>query len=161
MTHSHAPAWECIPPFLRVRCLIFKGVLVLSIAGLAPLARHSFATAQKSTQKRPPHQLRPVKSTGYPLSPHHRHAAKKLAHVKKHACSNSFHGKPMTMAQPQWLAEVEVKSKTEKQKPRKTKKRLKKSSSSPFYLRFYSVGLETPVNLKMSLLKGLFIGRRT
>ncbi len=99
------------------------------IAGLAPLARHFFSAAKKSTQKRPPHQLRPVKSTGYPLSPHHCHAAKKLAHVKKHACSNSFHGKPMTMAQPQWLAEVEVKSKTEKQKTVQNKEAIK---NNPF-----------------------------
>jgi hypothetical protein len=43
------------------------------------------------------------------LSQHHRHAAKKLAKKR----SDSFHGKPMTMAQPQWLAEVE---KSQKQK---------------------------------------------
>jgi len=41
------------------------------------------------------------------LSQHHYHAAKKLAHVKKHVRSDSFHGKPMTMVLTQWLAEVE------------------------------------------------------
>jgi len=36
-------------------------VLLLGIAVLAPRARHFFSTAKKSTQKRPPHQLRPCK----------------------------------------------------------------------------------------------------
>jgi len=35
--------------FSGFRCLTFKAEFVFGFAGLAPLARHSFATAQKST----------------------------------------------------------------------------------------------------------------
>jgi hypothetical protein len=50
-------------------CLICQAFLFMSftvdvwlgIAVFAPRARYSFATAQKSTQKRPPRQLRPKK----------------------------------------------------------------------------------------------------
>jgi len=40
------------------------------------------------------------------LKQHIYHAAKKLAHVEKHVRSDSFRGKPMAAALPQWLAEV-------------------------------------------------------
>jgi len=39
--------------------LSFTGYFSFGIAVFAPRARYSFATAQKSTQKRPPRQLRP------------------------------------------------------------------------------------------------------
>jgi len=41
--------------------LMFMTFVYFGIAGLAPLASYSFATAQKSNQKRPPRQLRPCK----------------------------------------------------------------------------------------------------
>ena len=44
-------------------CLVFTAYFYLGIAGLAPLASHSFATAQKSDQKRPPLFVCPEKNT--------------------------------------------------------------------------------------------------
>ena len=41
--------------------LAYTVYFYLGIAGLAPQASNSFATAQKSNQKRPPRQLRPCK----------------------------------------------------------------------------------------------------
>ena len=41
--------------------MAFRIEFLLGIAVFAPRARYSFATAQKSTQKRPPRQLRPKK----------------------------------------------------------------------------------------------------
>ena len=50
------------PYFPRlVGCLAYTLLIYLGIAGLAPRARHFFATAQKSTQKWPPRPLRPCK----------------------------------------------------------------------------------------------------
>jgi len=50
---------SCAYFFAVFCCLVFTVGFYLSIAGLAPLASYSFATAQKSNQKRPPQQLRP------------------------------------------------------------------------------------------------------
>jgi len=86
----------------------------LGIAGLAPLASHSFATAQKSNQKRPPLQLRPVKSTGFPFRQHRYHAAPELA---KNA-QTCWHRKPMITAPPKWLVEVEGRSKEKQNLPK-------------------------------------------
>ena len=68
--------------------LTFTERLYLDIAGLAPLARYSLSTATKSTQKRPPRQLRPVKDTGYPFSHYRYHAVPELAYVEKHVRSD-------------------------------------------------------------------------
>ena len=46
--------------------LIFILFIYLGIAGLAPLASYSFATAQKSNQKRPPTSFAPRKTLGVP-----------------------------------------------------------------------------------------------
>jgi hypothetical protein len=92
--------------------MIFTVYFSLGIAVLAPRARYSFATAQKSIQKRPPLQLRPVKDTGYPLNHRYYHAAPELAYVVKHVCSDSWHRKPMIITMVQWLAEVDLKSKS-------------------------------------------------
>ncbi len=78
-------------------------VLVLGIAVLALRARYSFATAQKSTQKRPPRQLRPVKGTGFPFSQHRYHAAPELAKDAQ----TRWRRKLMITVLTKWLAEVE------------------------------------------------------
>ena len=83
--------------------LVSTVVVILGIAGLAPRARHSFATAQKSAQKRPPQQLRPVKGTGFPFSHYRYHAVPELA---KNA-QTCWHRKPMITVPAKWLAEVD------------------------------------------------------
>jgi len=81
-------------------CLGFAGCFLLGIAVIAPRASYSFATAQKSNQKRPPLQLRPVKGTGFPSRCMHNRAAPELA---KNA-QTCWHRKPTITQTPQWLA---------------------------------------------------------
>ena len=52
--------------FIGFCCLAFTTYLNFNIAGLAPLASYSFATAQKSNQKRPPNSFAPRKAFGVP-----------------------------------------------------------------------------------------------
>ena len=73
----------------------------------APRACHSFATAQKTNEKRPPRSYAPVKSTGVPDET----AQLSCCERTRKQRSDSFHRKPMTTAQFQRLAEVGLKSK--------------------------------------------------
>ena len=47
--------------------LIFTIDFLLGVVGLAPLASYSFATAQKSNQKKPSLRLAPRKKHGVPI----------------------------------------------------------------------------------------------
>ena len=59
---------------------IVRLVFYFGIAVVAPRASHSFATAQKSNQKRPPPRLRPcMKTQGFPFRCLYYHAAPELA----------------------------------------------------------------------------------
>jgi len=58
----------------------FTIIFHFGIAVIAPRASHSFATAQKSNQKRPPPRLRPcIKTQGFPFMHLYYHAAPELA----------------------------------------------------------------------------------
>ena len=73
------------PGFFIGHCGFLIGVFLvmdyfkLGFAVVAPRASYSFAAAQKSNQKRPPLQLRPVKDTGFPTKRRSYHAAPELA----------------------------------------------------------------------------------
>ncbi len=62
--------------------LIFTTLIWLGISVFAPRASDSFATAQKSNQKRPPLRLRPAKDAGSPFRCSRYHAAPELTHEK-------------------------------------------------------------------------------
>ena len=93
--------------FLMLGVLPFISYVYLGIAGLAPLARYSLSTATKSTQKRPPRQLRPCK----------RHRGSHLASIiimlrqnsptlKNTYAQTCWHRKPMITILAKWLAKV-------------------------------------------------------
>ncbi len=65
-------------------------VLVFGLAGFATQASYSFATAQKSNQKRPPPRLRPcMKTQGFPFNHLYYHAAPELAKNAQTAVTES------------------------------------------------------------------------
>ena len=113
-------------------CLAFTCFFYLGIAVFAPRARCTFTFSivlflmllwylysarefrllrrvtllqqpKRVTRKGRRYAGRPVKSTGFPLLCCRHHAVKKLAHVERHARSDSFHRKLMIPSTQQWL----------------------------------------------------------